>query len=161
MMVKAALRRPDEFSRGGLRPHEHDRLLALLHRSTLPDQLKESVYHLERGASEGAAALVSGMSRLEWRYVMYLGDAGHPAYAEFVRSVRVARGEAQAGLQARIYERDDLEGQRYAMEMMGNEEAMALRRGGNVGMPTQATVNVILRDFGEVVEAEDVEVVDG
>lgn len=150
VMVKAALRRPDEFARGGLRSHERERLLALLHRRTTPDQLSESIRHLSRGASESAAALASGLSRLEWRYVMYLGDSGHPAYAEFARSVRIARGEAQAAMQARVYEREDLEGQKFSLRMMGCEEALSADQ-PQVG-PSSQTVNVIFRDFGEVVD---------
>jgi len=105
------------------------------------------------------AALTAGLSKLEWRYVLYLGDSGHPAYAEFARLVRMARGGAQAALQARIYERDDLGAQQYSLKMMGCEEALEADRPAQpVG---QSTVNVVFRQFGEVVDADDVEVVDG
>jgi len=157
-MGSRALKRPVEFAGGELSDLEQSRLLNLLHRSTLPPDCGEALEALVNGAAESSAALVAGMTPLEWKYMMYLGMSGHRTYSEYVIEVMKARGRAQVATQRKLRKRDDLASIQYELGVQGVPEALEVEKKRAAAAPSTTVVPVFMRQFGgDVVEGELVE----
>lgn len=145
------------------RPTETRRLVLLHRREPLPE-LDLGIDYVVQGTSETVAAAAAGLTKGEWDYCVELGSRGHPAFSDFYNDLLLAKAhvgkETHVAIHRRGVEDGDLKALAMTARIQGIEDGSPLPapvgQGGGSGF---GELTIKFREFGEVVDVEDAEVV--
>jgi hypothetical protein len=144
------------------------RKLALLHATSIPDEMSGSMLSAARagaGASLRLVAESAGLTQSELQYILDLAEMGHPAYREFRDNFLRARSEPAIGvIRGLIDDATDLErrntvNQKMALDVTapGLLESAQLAKNRGEAVQTQHFVVNISDKFEAVPAAVDAE----